>query len=197
MSVRQPRCPSRSADGFYISPASAPRRRSPSGVCPPASRNHCIRSWVSSWASVAMNAALSASNCASMSCSDCTTLSFAAATAYTGNDAMRPASRSTKASMSSLGSTRFTQPQRSAVAASTSSQLEGATPSNQSWESDRAARARDDPERDLVLTEDRVGGGESHVARQRQLAPAATDAASAIAVATSIRTSIVIRSIGG
>ena len=82
----------------------------------------CIRSCVSSLASAALNAAVSASRSSTTSTSDRTTLSFAAATACRGNEAMRPARRSTNASISSPGRTRLTQPHRSAVAASMSSQ---------------------------------------------------------------------------
>ena len=50
-----------------------------------------------------------------------TTLALAAATAWGGNEAIRAARRSTNVASSSVGSTRLTQPHRSAVSASMSS----------------------------------------------------------------------------
>ena len=114
-----------------------------------------------------------------MSRSDRTTLAFAAATACAGNEAIRPASRSTNAVMS-VGGNHPIDPAppfgggRIDIV-TTEDHLERSTPPDQARQPDGPAAAGEDAERDFGLAEHRVRGGETHVAAQRDLAPSAAD----------------------
>ena len=133
----------------------------------------------SSRASVALNTIVSASRSDSIPISTRTTIAFAAATACDANAAMRPASRSTNASISSAGSTRLTQPPslrgRGVDVVAAEHHFERTAATDRARQPHRATCAGDDADHHLGLVEDCVRRGKAHVAGQRQFAPTTTD----------------------